>query len=148
MLITRAPEQIASWQVCFWTYANHWLARRIPGRFKHVSALGRSFGGHSWVYLDCSVDRFEVHVIPSNNDEGRQYLGRLTMDADLVLRVPGDGRMARPPRFGLFCVPFVRRVVGVPGSALLPDGFRQDCMRAGAEIVIDNAIRRAVPTTA
>lgn len=137
MIVVREPDEIRRWFIVFWPGSvpglNRWT-RAVPGRFKHVSAFGYSDPCKTWVWYDVGLTGTEVRVLPGTK-QSELLLGEWTLGCE-VLVIAAGRRPNAVARLGMFCTSAVRHLCAVPGGALLPDGFRKDCLRHGAEVVI------------
>lgn len=105
-----------------------WWARQ----YSHVSLAG--FSNDTWVHLD--LHRKSVSVMPIYEyDRVQDYLSLLLTHHTVVRfgsAIEGRGRFLRP----MTCVAFVKHVLGVRSSALLPDALLRDLVRDyGAEVL-------------
>lgn len=124
------------WLVCFHTGARTWWVRAIPGRYKHVSALGLCPRSRMWIAVDPALDGTRVWAwrdgAPGVNEEMGAWMG----DALVVGMKPLEG--ARPRAFvGGWCVPSVARLLGLRTGALRPDALLRDCLRHGGRVLAD-----------
>ncbi|MGL4297118.1 MAG: hypothetical protein ACRCTG_15505 [Aestuariivirga sp.] len=145
-LDTRPPiEQPEFWFAAFHEAAETPWVRWVPGRFKHVSAVGYFREAKSWVVLDPSILGTRL-LIFADTDAGLNALGAW-LDNALVLRMPAlsqdlDAMKARGVaklglgRLGFWCVPAVRHLLGIPSRALLPDGLLRDCLANGGTVAL------------
>lgn len=125
-----------SWLLLFSTRTRMpWLDRLVFGRFKHVTAMGWVEAAGSWVIYDVQLCRTRITVMPE--EEGTAWVGRcIAADPDaVVLRVPVHERGPRWFRFGSWCVPAVKHLIGLGSGALRPSRLFRDCLAAGAEII-------------
>lgn len=124
----------ARWLVCFHERAaNRWV-ERVPGRFKHVSAIGWFPAVRQWVLHDFGLGGTSVVIWPDGRLSG---MGAWIDDAVVVsvpARAHGPARLRFRHLFGFWCVPAVRHLTGVEGRAFLPDGFLKDCEAVGTRI--------------
>lgn len=127
-----AAGQPARWVLAFQRTTESrlidWLA---SGTYKHVSAFGYIAEVDHWVFLDW---RFAtIDVIVARGAAATQLTGYYTRDADLLGMAPR--KTGHGMRLGLWCVPAIKHLVGIEGSALRPDALWRDCIRQGAEIL-------------
>lgn len=113
-----------------------WLDRLIPGRFKHVSAIGYVPASRVWLLVDVALDRLAPKAV--RDDGTLPVVVARTMAGNGVLRVRVD-RRARllGGRLGFWCVPAMKHLVGARSGALRPDRLWRDLVAQGAEIVAD-----------
>jgi hypothetical protein len=127
-----AGGQPARWVLAFRRTTESRLVRWLAcGRFKHVSAFGYVAEVDHWVFLDWRLAALDVIV--ARGTAAEHYLNHYTRDADLLGMQPRQ--TGRGFRFGFWCVPAIRHLIGIKGSALRPDGLWRDCIRQGAEIL-------------
>lgn len=132
------PEDPATepveWLVIFHpTAAAPWMNRFVPGRFKHVSALGYVAAAQCWVYCNFEVTGVRMEVCPGDRDKA--WLGRrLAGCASLKMR---RRHGVRGSVSAMTCVSAVKMLLGFRCSALRPDGLWRAMRAAGAEIVVD-----------
>jgi hypothetical protein len=125
------------WHVCFCRRAARpWLERLPVGRYKHVRAFGAVASINTWIFFDPALDRVAIKV--ARGDAARALMAEWLTDAD-VIRMPHVSRETLRLRFGGWCVPQVKAVVGITGGALRPDALWRDCLRQGGEIVTADA---------
>jgi hypothetical protein len=105
-----------------------WLA---CGTYKHVSAFGYVAEVDHWLFLDWRLAT--IDVIVARGTEATRLIDYYTRSADLLGMAPK--KRGRGIRLGLWCVPAIKHLVGIEGSALRPDALWRDCIRQGAEIL-------------
>lgn len=137
MIIQLREDDVNTWFVCFGYEATPALDRWIPGKFKHVRAFGFSHGAQCWVFYDHLWIGTRIALAPAG-PVGDRAVGRFVED-QAVLKL---SRLTRPRggirhRLGFTCVTTARQLLNVPGGALAPDGFWRDCLKAGAEFILD-----------
>lgn len=104
------------------------------GRFKHVSAFGFVPRAQTWVFFDFNLDRSRIYVVGNHEADG--MLSAFAHENTIV-------RMARPLiagekmrwSFGMWCVPAVAHLIGLPLSALRPDALFRQCLAHGGEVI-------------
>ena len=124
-----------SWLVIFHRRCGTEWVNRLPGRFKHVSAIGWVNGANCWVYYDPTIHRTQVMVLP--DEIGIATYARIAAP-NAVLKVPVRERIGAG-RVGFWCVPAIKHLLGLRSGALLPDRLWKDCLANGGEIVSDDA---------
>lgn len=135
-----------SWLLIFHRQSSkEWLDRLIPGRFKHVSAVGYVAEGDVWLFYDVQFDRTLVRAVLG--EAGRDACAR-QIAGNAVLRVAAGGPCLRPWRFGFWCVPAMKHLIGARTGALLPAHLWRDLVAQGAEIVHDDAKGRTAANPA
>lgn len=110
-----------------------WLDRLIPGRWKHVSAVGYFPDARCWVRVDPTLRGIWVDV--RRSEEAGNWLDQVAAGGG-VLKVQARRSDAKVFR-QFWCVPAVAAMVGSRSGALLPDRFWRDLISEGAEIVAD-----------
>jgi hypothetical protein len=126
-----------SWLLIFHVSTHKpWLDRLLPGRFKHVSALGYVEAAKCWLVVDVALSRMAVKV--AAHRAGDTLAARI-MAGNGVLRVKVRHETSRlvGGRFGFWCVPAMKHLVGADTGALRPDTLWRDLVASGAEIVAD-----------
>jgi hypothetical protein len=127
-----AGGQPSRWVICFRkTTDSRWISWLACGRYKHVSAFGYIAEVDHWVFLDWRITTLDVIVARGTGAD--QLMAYYTRDADLLGMAPR--KRGRGLRLGLWCVPAVKHLVGIRGSALRPTALWKDCIRQGAEIL-------------
>jgi hypothetical protein len=133
LVATAASGQPARWVLAFQRSTEsrlvNWLAF---GRYKHVTAFGYVEAVDHWLFFDWRARALDLIV--ARGEHATQLMAHYTRDADLL------GMDARPGagtgfQAGLWCVPAIRHLVGIRGSALRPDALWRDCIAQGAEIL-------------
>lgn len=127
-----ASGQPARWVLAFQrSTESPWVRLFACGRYKHVSAFGYIAEVDHWVFFDW---RFPgIDVIVARGDGATQLMHHYTRDADLLGMVPL--KRSTGARFGFWCVPAIKHLLGISGGALRPDALFRDCVRQGAEIL-------------
>lgn len=137
MIVKLYTEDVTTWFVAFMREGIPWIDRVFPGRFKHVRAFAFSHGAQCWVFYDHTWSGTHITLAPAGSI-GDATMGKFVEDAVVLKLSRTDrekGRLSR--KLGFWCVPAVRALLRVPGGALRPDGFYRECLRAGAEVVVD-----------
>jgi hypothetical protein len=138
-----AGGQPTRWVLAFRRTADSRLVRWLAcGRYKHVSAFAYVAEVDHWVFLDWRLAALDVIV--ARGTAAEHYMHHYTRDADLLGMQPRQ--TGRGFRCGLWCVPAIKHLIGIRGSALRPDGLWRDCIRQGAEILSYD--RRSTATAA
>ena len=138
MIVRRDAEEVRDWFVAFHSWTPTWWVRLIPGRFKHVCVFGYSVQARTWIFLDTSIAAMRVVLLP-DGAAAQDMLAHWSANACVLKMRSRDGLKARL-RFGLWCVPAVKLLLGLRGGALLPDGLWRDCLKAGATVVFADGI--------
>lgn len=123
------------WLVLFHTTSTPWVDFLVPGKFKHVSALGYVPATETWVSYSYECARTRISLVRGGEDFDR-WFAAAAHDA-AVLRVPSPpfNEARWRPRLGLTCVSAVKHLLGLRSGALLPDGLWRHLAASGAEIV-------------
>jgi len=131
-----AAGQVENWVIAFHkTTESRWVRWLACGRYKHVSAFGYIRDLDAWIFFDWRYST--VDITAAHGTEATRLLNFYTADADLLGMAPR--KVSRGLRVGFWCVPAIRQLVGIRGSALRPDALWRDCLRQGAEIVHESA---------
>jgi hypothetical protein len=128
-LIVR-PE---TWTLVFAREASTWWAGFIAfGRYKHVRAYAYVPFLHVWVFYDVHFTGTEI-LVASEGPPARALIASWIAGADLIRinRLPAADRR-RPPLLG-FCVPAIKRLIGLRCGALRPDALYRSCLEHGGE---------------
>lgn len=125
------PER---WVVCFCRKAaTPWMQRLPIGRYKHVRAFGCVVPIKTWIFFDPAMNRTTIRL--ARGDVVRLLMMEFLAEADAIT-VATRPRVSFAPRFGGWCVPAVRHVLGLPGrGALRPSAFFDELLRQGGEIL-------------
>ncbi len=132
MVFDPGAGEPVEWFVCFSRQSATWWLKWMPGRFKHVRAFGQVASINTWIFLDPSLDRTVLKV--ARGDAAAALIDAWSVESD-VIRMPIAYQGVRWPVFG-WCVPQIRHVVGIRGSALRPDALFADCLRQKGAAVI------------
>lgn len=133
MIVQRVPDLVTDWFIVFnRDCATQWLARLLPGRWKHVWALGFSHACRTWVAYDVNLSGTTIVVLPECADSHAKMAIWLA-DAD-VLRFQGRPSTLWKNRLGFFCTPAIRHLVGSRCGALTPAGFYYGLIAEGAQV--------------
>jgi hypothetical protein len=107
-----------------------WVQRWVPGRFKHVDAVGYCRSAGCWLWVEMLVGRMSVSAVP-DDDVGREMLAKHRAARKCLLVVPKTkGRVYRP---ALNCVTALAHLMGSTSGALLPDRLWRDLLAEGAQ---------------
>ncbi len=110
-----------------------WVARLVPGEFKHVSAVGYSSRTRTWIFFDPAISRTRVFTA-FDDDEGEEILAKWFSNATVV-EMNVSPHAARRGLAGGWCVPAVAHLLGLRSGAVLPSGLLRDCLSNGGRIV-------------
>ena len=120
---------------CGWS---KWLSF---GHFKHVAAMAYVPQARMWITYD--VGRFgnRVTLVP----KGLEHQFAEWVEGCTLVVMPKRPLAARiPPIFG-WCVPSVRRLIGLRGNTLRGDSFYRHCLRDGGKVISDPGIFKSTP---
>lgn len=120
------------WTVVFHREAaTRWASWLAWGKYKHVSAYAYVPFLHVWVFFDVNMCGSHI-VVAADGAPAEALIQTVIAGADLVkIRRRIAGRDPVIPPLAGWCVPSIRRLLGVPGSALRPDAFLRDCLAHG-----------------
>jgi len=114
-----------------------WLDRLIIGRFKHVIAFGWVDETQTWICYDIQIGRTRILSLP--DEIGSELIAaKLAGDPGAAaLRIEASDLPPSVVRLGFWCVPAMKRLVGLRSGALRPDRLWRDCIASGAEVIHD-----------
>lgn len=142
--VLQLPEcRPKEWFVVFHRESARWWTKWLAwGRYCHVSAFGEVRSAGCWLHLEVFVGRLEVLAVPDAKAD--QLLARLASQGCIVRMpaVPLDdvGIRLKP---GLWCVPVVAHLLGLPTCALRPDALLRQCLAHGGVMVVeDDEVRK------
>lgn len=136
------PYEPSHWLLVFETSTTRpWLDWLVPGRFKHVWALGYVPHTELWIFYNVTFGRTTITPIPDSH-AALAVVDRFTA-GKTVLRV--EVKRAAPHIFGFWCVPAIKHLIGLRSGALLVDGLYHHCLAAGAEIYSDELRHAIIP---
>lgn len=108
--------------------SKRWTSWIALGKYKHVRAYAYVPFLHVWVFYD---PRFRGTSITIAADGAQHALIREWItDADLMRMLRRTHETRRFPVFG-WCVPAIKRLIGLRCSALRPDSLWRSCLRNG-----------------
>lgn len=118
------------WNLVFERKGVSWWSHLALGRYKHVRAYGYVPFLHVWQFVDIGLRGFDVFVaadgVPAN-----AVIAAWIADADVLTITPRRNGVRRLPVMG-FCVPAMKRLIGIGCVDPRPDGFYRQCLRHGA----------------
>ena len=106
------------------------------GRFKHVSALAYLHQLKCWITYDVGFFGTRVTAVP---DTQAHLLAPWVDGCTLVAMRKNPEGHRFPPILG-WCVPSIRRLIGLRSSALRPDTLYRHCLRDGGQVINDRPI--------
>ena len=129
------PDAIepTEWNVVFHTKTQWWWLRWV-GKFKHVSAFAYVPGFRAWLVYDTQLSGTRLMLL-ANGDNARATLKAYTTGCEIVTMARQGQSMGIFNRFGYYCVPSVKHLIGLKSTAILPDRLFADCLRSGQLIV-------------
>lgn len=110
--------------------SSRWTSWLALGKYKHVRAYAYVRFLHVWVFFDVDMGRTYIFHA-ADGEPARQVIEHwISPGADLMRfkRLPTKTR--GPPILG-FCVPAVKRLIGLQCVALRPDALYRQCLRHG-----------------
>lgn len=118
------------WTLVFAREAKTWWVNLLAmGRHKHVRAFAYVPYLHVWIFYDVHLTGTDI-IIAADGEPAGRLIDLWAMNADVVtMKRAANGRRSIP-MLGL-CVPAMRRLLGVPGSALRPTAFLAECLKNG-----------------
>lgn len=128
--------QPAVWTLVFSKTSPTWWCRWLAfGKYKHVRAYAYVPFLHVWVFYDVHLAGTDI-IVAADGDAAMRQIGSWIADADLVnfRAVRREGKWYSVPLLG-FCVPAMCRLIGLPGSALLPTSFFRQCLAHGGHLI-------------
>ncbi|MBK8009592.1 MAG: hypothetical protein IPK23_15075 [Rhizobiales bacterium] len=127
-----APER---WLLIFETKCHWRFGWLIPGRFKHVFAVGYVVAIDTWMVYSVERDNTKIGAWRPGPDFERWLSGVIPRAG--VLKIAACRAPMPMPWFSFWCVPAVRHLLGLRSGALWPDQLWRYCLANGAEIVVD-----------
>lgn len=121
-----------SWCVVFNVEAASTWMRFIPGRFKHVRAYAFIPKTKTWLFYDVHFSGTKLMAIPDGPDSRAaiwSFIG--PPGCSYVVAVPRLPPRRRRFPWSNWCTPALRHLLNLPGRAVLPDHFYQDCIDNG-----------------
>lgn len=121
------------WVLCFVRSSPVRWARWLSfGRYKHVRAFGYVKEADAWIFYDVGFPK--THVYIACDDAAKRMREVFCDDADMLgmPSMPGNGGGFR---FGMWCVPAIKHLVGLQSSALRPNALWRDCIANGGEVI-------------
>lgn len=125
------------WQVCFMGVERispwDWF---LPLGFRHTFLLGYLPGTDWWLCYDVLFFKTEISLV--SGDKAGFLLNKAHLEgAVLNWNVAGFVKPDWRPRFGFWCVPAVKHVLGVRCVAMTPKGLHDYLLRNGAKPLIE-----------
>jgi hypothetical protein len=117
------------WNVVFHPSKSR-LARLLLGCFDHVSAFAYVPGFRVWVIYDCQWGGMRIAFIPRIN-----VLIAYTSGCAVVKFDRRYQPFALSSRFGFYCVPAIKQLLGLSCVAATPDGLYRHLIANGGELI-------------
>jgi hypothetical protein len=137
--VPEQPDMPVVWQVCFADRVRRapwdWIC---PQNYRHAFLLGYLPGLDRWLCYDVLFFKTEITVLPG------ALAGRLLTTAQRqggVLNWPAPGALKASwwPRFGFWCVPAIKHVLGLRCVAMTPKGLHDWMVRHGARPLVEES---------
>ena len=106
------------------------LNRFLLGRFQHVSAFTYVPGVAAWIMIDCQWGGMRIAFIPRI-----AVLVAYTRDCAVIKFDRRYQRFAFSSRFGFYCVPAIKQLLGLSCVAATPDGLYRHLIKHGGELI-------------
>lgn len=137
-LVEDRPATPRYWQVCFiGDQRKFWWDWLLPSGFRHVFLLGYVPEFKVWLCYDVLFFKTEI-VVHSGATAG--FLLELAHREGACLTWPAPIDPPRPLfRFGMWCVPAVKHILGLRCVAMTPNGLHQYLLRHGAKPLFEDA---------
>jgi hypothetical protein len=139
MVANELPDAVepAYWNVVFHPSQSR-LARIFLGRFQHVSAFTYVPGFGAWIMYDCQWGGIRIGLIPRLN-----VLVAYTRNCAVVK----FDRVYKPfaiwSRFGFYCVPAIKQLLGLSCVAATPDELYRHLIKHGGELISGQCVHTA-----
>ena len=134
------------WNVVFHPSVTR-LDRLLLGRFRHVSAFTYIPGVGAWIMVDCQWGGMRIAFIPR-----LAVLVAYTRGCAVVKFDRRYERFALASRFGFYCVPAIKQLLGLSCVAATPDALYRHLIKNGGELIsgqcVDTAAAAAGPDAA
>ena len=110
------------WTVVFSPHAANWFFRIIAlGRFKHVWAFAFLHELKTWLIYDVQYGGTRITAFP-DSEHSQSVITAMIEGCDLVTVKRQEGNSVSM-RFGFFCVPAIKHLLGIKSHALRPDSL-------------------------
>ena len=106
------------------------LPRLVLGCFQHVSAFTYIPGTGAWLLYDCQWGGVRLALIPRLN-----VLVAYTRDCAVIKFDRRYQPFALASRWGFYCVPAIKQLLGLSCVAATPDGLYRHLIRHGGELI-------------
>lgn len=122
----------SQWMVVFHpTSSLRWASFLACGRFKHVSAWGYYAGFKAWIIFDPQWASLRLTMI--SHERAVDAFVAAT-EGCVILKIERSDRdtaLAPLSRFGFYCVPAIKHLLGVRCAAWRPDALYRHLLRKG-----------------
>lgn len=120
------------WTLVFNREASTWWASWLAfGRYKHVRAYAYVPFLHVWVFYDVHLTGTEI-IMTADGEAARRQIAAWIVKADLIRMQRRAGKLG-PPLFG-FCVPAIKRLLGLRCVVWRPDALYRFCLKNGGAV--------------
>jgi len=130
------------WVLAFSPVApNWWIGALAWGRYKHVRAYGYVPFLHVWVFVDATFAGLEV-ILAAKGPAANAMIATWAAGCDLVVmrRQVHANRSVFTAASG-WCVPAMKRLIGLRSRALRPDALFRDCLTHDGLLFANTASR-------
>lgn len=101
------------------------------GRYKHVRAFGYVPFLHVWIFFDPHWTANDLFVA-ADGSPATDLMQNWIINSDVMRFRRLECNRPGPPLAG-WCVPAIKRLIGLRSSALRPDSLWRDCLENGGE---------------
>jgi hypothetical protein len=122
------------WNVVFHPSESR-LARIFIGKFQHVSAFTYVPGFSAWILYNCQWGGIRIGLIPRVN-----VLVAYTHGCTVIKFDRRYEPFAIWSRFGFYCVPAIKQLLGLSCVAASPDGLYRHLIRNGGELISGQSV--------
>lgn len=117
------------WNLVFARQARSWQQNLLViGKYKHVRAYAYVPFLHVWVFFDPHLRGTSI-VLAAAGEPAQRMIAAWIENGDVVRMPRQCNRMSWP--FLGFCVPAIKRLMGLRCGALRPDALYRHCLRHG-----------------
>src|SRR6516162_10794908 len=111
------------------------LPRLVLGRFQHVSAFTYIPGFSGWILYDVQWAGVRIAMLSKV-----AHLVAYTRNCTVVKFTRRYDHMPLYTRFGFYCVPAIKHLLGLSCVAVSPDGLYRHLIRHGGELISGQCI--------
>jgi hypothetical protein len=129
------------WFLVFRRRSPLWWVNLVPGKHKHVCAFGPIPGQDIWLFLDYSLHRLDIVVVP--DAQADDAMAAVMSGATVVRFTPPEIAPARWWRPLALCTGLVALACGIRSGALRPDRLLRDVLAEGGTIIQEPRRERA-----